>query len=253
MGNFLIVLLFAAAFIMAVNYVFRWEIIYEYERGLKYRRGKFKKILGPGRYWYFRSISRIDKVDARPIILSISGQEIPSSDGVAVKISAMVTYEIIDPYKAINGIQSYSDGIYSNVQMAMRKIVCEANIDDLLEKRQEVSSRLLESCSNPVAEFGINLKSVEIKDIIFPGDLKKIFANVVKARKEGLAILERARGETAALRNLANAAKMIEDNPNLLQLRALQTVGETTGNTIVFGVGSDNTNPKELKVAEVVK
>ena len=91
MPNFLLVVLFAAAFIGAVNYVFRWEIVYEYERGLKYRRGKFKRILGPGRYWYFRSISKIDKVDIRPLILHISGQEIPSLDGVSIKISAQLT------------------------------------------------------------------------------------------------------------------------------------------------------------------
>jgi regulator of protease activity HflC (stomatin/prohibitin superfamily) len=84
------------------------------------------------------------------------------------------------------------------------------------------------------AELGIELSLVGIKDIMFPGDLKAIFAQVVNARKEGLATLERARGETAALRHLANAAKLLESNPALMQLRLLQALGEQPGNTVVL-------------------
>ena len=78
----------------------------------------------------------------------------------------------------------------------------------------------------------MNAKYINIKDIMFPGELKKIFAQEIRARKEGLAMLEKARGETAALRNLANAAKMVQDNPALLQLRML----ESSGNTFVCGI-----------------
>lgn len=86
------------------------------------------------------------------------------------------------------------------------------------------------------AAFGLRLISADVKDIMLSGKLKEIFAQVVNARQEGLAALERARGETAALRNLANAAKMIDANPNLMQLRLVQTLGESSGNTLVLGV-----------------
>lgn len=91
---------------------------------------------------------------------------------------------------------------------------------------------------------------------MFPGNLKQMFAQVVKARKEGQAALEKARGETAALRNLANAAKMIESHPNLLNLRLLQSVGESSGNTLVLGMPSQATtfpiksNAKESTAAK---
>src|SRR5208283_2216203 len=75
----------------------------------------------------------------------------------------------------------------------------------------------------------------DVKDIMFPGEMKKAFSQVVKAQKEGQAALERARGETAALRNLANAARIMEDNPNLLQLRALQSLTDSPGNSLVLG------------------
>jgi regulator of protease activity HflC (stomatin/prohibitin superfamily) len=92
-----------------------------------------------------------------------------------------------------------------------------------------------------VTSDGLQLKSVELKDLMFPGALKRIFAQVVEARQQGLAALEKARGETAALRNLANAARLVEAAPALLQLRLLQQIAASTGNTIVFGLPSSNT------------
>jgi len=83
----------------------------------------------------------------------------------------------------------------------------------------------------------VELLAADIKDVMFPGELKALFAQVVNARKEGEAALERARGETAALRNLANAAGLMEQRPALMQLRVLQTLGQSTGNTVVLGLG----------------
>lgn len=90
-------------------------------------------------------------------------------------------------------------------------------------------------------ELGLDLRSVDLRDLTFPGDLKRTFAQVVAARHEGLAALERARGETAALRNLANAARMMEGNPALLHLRLIQQLGSAGGNTIVLGLPASTT------------
>jgi hypothetical protein len=120
--------------------------------------------------------------------------------------------------------------------MALREIVGKEKIDALLENRSNISAKLVELTSGKASESGLKLISADVKDIMFPGDMKKAFAQVVKAQKEGQAALERARGETAALRNLANAARTIDDNPNLLQLRALQALADSSGNTLVLGV-----------------
>lgn len=84
--------------------------------------------------------------------------------------------------------------------------------------------------------IGVELQDASLRDLTFPGDVKKIFTQVVKARQEGLAALEKGRGETAALRNLANAAALIERSPSLMQLRALQTLGQQPGSTLVLGM-----------------
>jgi regulator of protease activity HflC (stomatin/prohibitin superfamily) len=98
------------------------------------------------------------------------------------------------------------------------------------------SRKLLEMTERKARDLGLKLISVNLKDLMFPGKLKEVCAQAVSSRKEGLAILEKARGETAALRSLANAAKMLEANPHLLQLRLVQSLGQSSGNSLVFGM-----------------
>lgn len=103
-----------------------------------------------------------------------------------------------------------------------------------------------------IKELGLKLISVSLKDIMFPGKLKEIFAQVINARKECLAALEKARGETAALRNLANAAKMIDSNPNLMQLRLVQALGQSSGNTLILGMPQEGL-PIPIKEKAIIK
>ncbi len=137
---------------------------------------------------------------------------------------------------AINKNASFQNSLCLTLQMAVREIVGKEKIDTLVENRAGFSSKLMELTSGKATEYGLKLSSADIKDIMFPGEMKKAFAQVVKAQKEGQAALEKARGETAALRSLANAAKMMDDNPNLLQLRALQAFEDSGGNTLVLGL-----------------
>jgi regulator of protease activity HflC (stomatin/prohibitin superfamily) len=237
--NYLITLIFVISLgVILLKFGIKLITIFEYERGLKYFKGKFKEIIDPGQYWYIPFFSNIRKVDVRPAYVSITGQEVLSSDGVTLKVSLATKYQIIDPNIAIHNVQNYQEALYLELQLALREIIGNATIDNLLENRNEFSIKLMEMTENKAQELGLKLLAVNIKDIMFPGQLKQIFAQVVKARKEGQAALEKARGETAALRNLANAAKMIESNPNLIHLRLIQSLGESSGNTLVLGMPS---------------
>jgi regulator of protease activity HflC (stomatin/prohibitin superfamily) len=209
--------------------------IYEYQKGLRYRDGKFIGLLDPGAYWIYSRVTAVVPVDMRTRFVSIASQEILTKDAVTVKMSLAVQYAIEDPDRAINGVEKYYDGIHLALQIALRDIVSSLAIDELLEGRNGISGRLMEMTSEKIKALGIRLESVDIKDITLPGDLKKIFAQVVTARKEGQAALEKARGETAALRSLANVAQLLEKNPALLNLRVIQTLEGSKGNTVVMG------------------
>ncbi len=234
----------ALAAIVVVVILFRGGVrrvtVLEYERGLKYVAGKFTSVVEPGQYWYMPFFTIIEKLDVRPRFVSITGQEVLSADGVTLKVSMAANFEISDPNIAINKVMSFEQALYLELQLALREIIGAADIDTVLSGRDDISKKLMEITEPKIAELGLKLISVDLKDIMFPGKLKEIFAQVVGAKKEGLAALEKARGETAALRSLANAAKMMEGNPNLMQLRLVQALGEASGNTLILGMPSQS-------------
>jgi regulator of protease activity HflC (stomatin/prohibitin superfamily) len=173
---------------------------------------------------------------------------------VTLKVSLAANFEITDPNIAINKVASFHEALYLELQLALREIIGAAGIDTVLSARNEISKKLMEITEPKVTDLGLKLISVNLKDIMFPGKLKEIFARVVNAKQEGLAALEKAKGETAALRNLSNAAKLIEGNPNLMQLRLVQALGEASGNTLILGVPSHSMPvpvPKERAAKEL--
>jgi len=236
LGTLILVAVLAAVAFVIFRRLFERVTVYEWERGLRYKHGTFDGVLEPGAYWTFRRSTTVFKVDTRPRFVSVPGQEVLSSDSVSVRVSLAAEFVVTDPAKAINDVEDYHDALYLTLQIALRDLVGQREIDDLLEKRGEIGQRLLQTAAPTVQAYGLELKSAEIKDIMFPGPLKRVFASVVEARKEGLAALERARGEQAALRNLANAARLVESNPALMHLRLLQAIGGASGNTIVLGL-----------------
>lgn len=233
----------AVGLVVAVTVIFRVflrrETVYEFERGLLFRKGLLNRTLSPGQHWFLRMHSNIQKVDIRLRTITVPSQEVLSSDNVTIKVTLAAQYIVSDPGVAVTKIEKFQDAFYMLLQLSLRELVGGLKIDDVIAKRQEIGKSLFEKTENKVTELGLTLKVVDVKDIMFPGDLKKMFAQVVKAQKEGQATLEKARGETAALRSLANAAKMLEGNPTLMQLRILQSVDSGTGNTMVLGLPSD--------------
>lgn len=228
-----IILVTAILVLFALRNV-RLQTIYEYQYGLYYRGGKFQRVLGPGQYWYLLFYQSIYALDGRTQTVSIPGQELLTSDRVSVKISLAASYRIRDAERAFHATATYQVALYLFLQLRLRALLSAIPIDELLTKRNVLGEQIFQDCKNQAEEIGLDLLSVGIKDIMFPGELKNIFAQVVNAKNEGLAALERARGESAALRSLANAAHLLESNPNLFQLRLLQTLNATSGNTVVL-------------------
>lgn len=239
MDKILVALGLIAAVTLIVRVFIRRETVYEYERGLLFRKGLLRRTLLPGQHWFLHTHSMIQKVDVRLRTVSVPSQEVLSSDNVTIKVTLAAQYSVTDPVVAITKVEKFQDAFYMLLQLSLRELVGGLKIDEVIAKRQEIGKTLFEKTETKARGLGVTLTIVDVKDIMFPGDLKKIFAQVVKAQKEGQAILEKARGETAALRSLANAARLLEGNPALMQLRLLQSVDAGTGNTMVLGLPSE--------------
>jgi regulator of protease activity HflC (stomatin/prohibitin superfamily) len=205
-------------------------VLLEHQRGVLYRNGRLTDVLSPGVYWG-TARRQIFPVDVRKQLHQVPGQEILTSDGIAVKVSAALEYSVTDPKVMMNSSTNFVALVYSQAQLSLRTAVGELSLDGLLGGREVISSRLLALLKPLIAELGAELSSARILDIMLPADVRRAYAQAVTAQKEGVAALERARGETAAMRSLANAARTMQDHPGLLQLRAVQAIEASKGNT----------------------
>ncbi len=205
--------------------------------GLLYRDGRFIKRLDPGRYrrWGFGWI--LKTFDLRPRQVVIAGQEILTNDRNPVKVSALLSFTVADPLRLTTSAQMPEQVIYHAAQLALREVISNTSLDVLLEKTADLAPRLDVALAPISEQLGYTDVHLAIRDLMVSAELKRAFAAVVTARQDGMAALERARGEHAALRSLANAARLIAEQPALAQLKGLQVLGDALakGGTVVLG------------------
>jgi regulator of protease activity HflC (stomatin/prohibitin superfamily) len=218
---------------LAARLSVRRLVVPEGHAGLVYRNGAWVRTVGRGRH-FLRRPARLVLVDLREAVLTVPGQELLSQDQVPLKVSVAVRYRVVAPEPAMHAVQHYPQALYLDVQLAARTLLAELPVEEALAARGALDARLLEAVQPRARAYGLEVGAVALKDFMFSGELKRTFAEVVRARKEGQAALEKARGEAAALRSLVNAARLMEDVPALLQLRLLQAVGQPQ--TVVLGV-----------------
>ena len=231
----LLILVLVVVFLI-ISSVYKRITIFEYQVGLRYRDGRFVDQLAPGSHWIFEPTTKVKVIDVRTSAVGVAGQELVTADGISVKISLALQQRIADPVVASHAVDNYYMAAYTAVQIALREAVGAMTIDDVLRRREEIGAEVLRRAVEPARAVGVEILSVDLRDLMLPPASKKLFAQVIEARQRGLADLEKARGETAALRSLANAARMVEASPALLQLRLLQQLESTSGNTVLLGM-----------------
>ena len=210
-------------------------IINEGVAGLLFHEGKLIETLAAGLHVRWGKNFRVALVDTRKTLLQVAGQEVLSADNVGVKLSIVLTTQITDAAKSVQAADNHVAHIYSATQTAVRSVVAGVTMEALLTQRVAIGAQLRELIAPQAEAVGVQVHAVEVRDVMLPGELRKAFSEVLKARQENQAALERARGESAALRNLANAARLIEGQPALATLRFLQTLeASNAGQTFVM-------------------
>jgi regulator of protease activity HflC (stomatin/prohibitin superfamily) len=226
--SFLALAGFIAASVIRARYRHEF-IVDEGFVSLLFHDGKLVSTLAAGRHVRWGKNYRDRAVDTRKTLLQVPGQEVLSADNVGVKISVALTMQIVDAAKTVQVADNHTVHIYSATQAAVRTAVASVTMDALLNQRVEIAGQLRELITPHAEAVGVQLHAVEVRDVMLPGDLRKAFSDVLKAKQEGQAALERARGESAALRNLVNAARLFEDQPALATIRFLQTLAGNAG------------------------
>jgi regulator of protease activity HflC (stomatin/prohibitin superfamily) len=212
-------------------------VVQEWERVLLYRDGRFEEILGAGRHRRLRWRRRRVRVVVRPRLLVVPGQEVLTADGLSVKVSLTVAVRTSDPRRWHEAVDDADAFVYAALQIALREAVAARTLDELLAARGSLPDDVRARVETAAEAVGVEIDSLALRDVMVPAELRRAAAEVATARAQGQAALERARSEVAATRALANAARMVAEQPALLQLRTLQAV-EAGGATVVLTTGS---------------
>ncbi len=213
-----------------------------HERGLLFREGELVEQLGPGMYVFWRNAGKITwtSVDLREQVADVAGQEIMTADKVTLRINLVVTYQVTDVEAAVTAVSDYAQALYRQAQLVLREAVGARQLDKLLTDKDAVGRELRDALASRAKEFGVRVRSVGLRDIILPGDMKLILNQVIEAQKQAEANLIRRREETAAARSQANTAKLLAENPALArmkELEALQEILSGTKATFILGQG----------------
>lgn len=214
-------------------------VIQDHETALVFRHGRFQRRLEAGKHRFWTSGHEVHRIDQREQMLLVQGQELLTADQVVLKVSAVATFRVADALTLHRATQDAAAALYSDIQLALRQVVASAAAEAFLQEKAGHGATLLSRVADRAQSLGLKVERLELRDVMLPADLKRSFMSALQQRQEAQAGLEKARAETAALRTLANAAKLMRDNPELLQLRYLQTlqeVGASMGNTLVLGL-----------------
>jgi len=213
------------------------RIIFEYKRALKFRFGKYIKILEPGFRWIIPIVETIQVVDIRVITINITSQEVMTSDNVPCSIDGVVFFKIKSPEKAVLEVEEYKFAITQLAQAALRDVCGKVELDIILSKREEMGKNIKAIVEIETKEWGIEILDVKIKDIQLPENMRRMMANQAEAERTRRAKIILALAEEQAAGKLLEAGKLIDKSPSAIKLRLYQTLANIAtekNSTIVF-------------------
>lgn len=233
----------------------------EHERGLHYVQGRLVQVLEPGRYALWTHLEgevTVSVLDMRLQQVALAGQDLMTRDKVTLRLTLTVEYAIADPALAAHTVQDARDAIYLLVQLAAREYVASVTLDGLLEGRDALTRYLEQHTVDKAAKFGARVERLGVKDVVLPGEMKTLLNRVIEAEKQAAANVILRREETAAVRALANNARVMADHPIMLRLKELETMKDMAAcidevRVVVGSEGLDKLLPAQLLGPGVVK
>ncbi len=210
-----------------------------YERGVVLRFGVFRGLKQPGLRFILPFIDELIRIDQRIITMDIPPQDIITRDNVSIKVNAVLYFRVVDPAQAVLTVENYLYATSQIAQTTLRSVCGEADLDDLLSKRDQINHRVQEILDRQTDPWGIKVTSVEVKDIDLPQEMRRAMAKQAEAERERRAKIIQAEGEFQAAEKLTAAAGIMSKEGIALQLRYLETlkqISSENNSTILFPI-----------------
>jgi regulator of protease activity HflC (stomatin/prohibitin superfamily) len=202
------------------------HVVENHEAGLLYVEGRLVERLAPGRhaFWTVGRKIEVKRLDLRPQAVEITAQEMLTKDRIALRVTLTAFRRIVDPQRAVSAVPDVDAWLYRLVQFAIREAVASRTLDEVLSAKNALDAELRTFVRERIADTGIEVTELGVKDVILPGEIRELVNKVVEAERTAKANLIRRQEETAATRSLLNTAKLMEDNPLLLRLKELESL-----------------------------
>lgn len=232
-------LLWAAFWIAFFVLLFSLRQVNQYERGVRFTMGRFSNIAEPGWRIVIPVFQSMKKVDMRLKALDVPPQDAITKDNVSAKVNAVIYYRIVDAGKSIIEVENVNYAVLQLAMTTMRNIAGEVTLDELLSERKTISERIESIVDAATLNWGVEVETVELKDINLPTEMIRTIAKQAEAERERRAVIINSEGEVAAAQNLARAAEILSAQKGALHLRTLNSINDISSdesNTVVFTV-----------------
>ena len=213
------------------------KILREYERAVVFQLGRFWKVKGPGLFILIPVVQQMVKVDLRTIVMDVPPQDVITLDNVSVKVDAVIYFRVVDPAKSIIQVQKFLAATSYLAQTTLRAILGKHALDELLSEREKLNLAIQQVLDTQTDAWGIKVSTVEIKQVDLNESMVRAIARQAEAERERRAKIIHAEGELQASEKLLQAARMLAQQPQAMQLRYLATLFDIAGertSTIVF-------------------
>jgi regulator of protease activity HflC (stomatin/prohibitin superfamily) len=222
------------------------KVLREYERGVVFLLGRFQRVKGPGLIIVIPAIQQMVRVDLRTIVLDVPTQDVISKDNVSVKVNAVVYFRVLDPQLAIIQVVNFMEATSQLAQTTLRSVLGKHDLDEMLSERDKLNTDIQSVLDQQTDAWGIKVSNVEIKHVDLNETMVRAIAQQAEAERARRAKIIHAEGEQQASEKLLEAANMLSQRPEAMQLRYLQTLTQIAGDkssTIVFPLPMDVVGP----------
>lgn len=217
-------------------------IINQYERGVVFRFGRLMDIKQPGLRIIFPIIDNLTRIDTRIITFDIPSQDVITRDNISVKVNGVLLFQVFDPAQAITQVENFFSATNQLAQTTLRSVCGEADLDDLLSKRDEINSKIQNIIDGKTEPFGVKVTTVELKQVDLPQEMQRAMAKQAEAERLRRSRIIQAEGEYQAAERLKDAANILSSAEGSMQLRYLETlqaISQENSSTIVFPIPID--------------
>lgn len=237
--------LIAVVVLIGILLVSAFRILREYERGVVFMLGRFWKVKGPGLILVIPGVQQMVKVDLRTIVMDVPSQDVISRDNVSVKVNAVLYFRVMEPQRAIIQVANFYEATSQLAQTTLRAVLGKHELDEMLAERDKLNLDIQQILDAQTDAWGIKVANVEIKHVDIDQSMVRAIAQQAEAERARRAKVIHAEGELEASGKLLQAAQMLAQQPQAMQLRYLQTLAAIAGDktsTIVFPVPIDIMN-----------